>query len=189
MRTRTSFFGLFAATAAAGLILAAPVATAAPTLQLNESTGLSAGQSVTITLEGLPPNLTTVAVGQCKPQITVPADCNLTGSRMGKADENGKWQALDGNDTLTLVAAVGGVDCTTGPGACVVAVTSLTQPGNLLASTPLSFGPEETPKSTAAAAPVESDSEDSDTAMIAAIGIAIVVVLVAAALFLRRRAR
>ncbi|MEV0248654.1 neocarzinostatin apoprotein domain-containing protein [Nocardia sp. NPDC050712] len=186
MRIRAPFVVLLAA---AGLALTAPAASAAPTLQLNESSGLAPGQAVTISLDGLPPNLTTVAVGQCKPQITLPTDCQLAGSRMGKADDKGKWQALDGNNTLTLVSAIGDVDCTTGPGACVIAVTSLTQPGNLLASTPLAFGAKEAPKPAAAPAAAEPADEDSNTALFLGIGVAVVVVIAAGALLLRRRAR
>lgn len=174
------------AAAAAAVLMGNPVGYAAPTLGLSESSGLTAGQSVTITLDGLPPNLPMVAVGQCKPQITQPTDCNLSGSRMGKVDEQGVWQPVDGNKTVTLVASIGGVDCGTAPGACTVAVTSLTNPSNILASTPLTFGAKEAAKPTAVASD-STDSDDSNTGMMIGIGAAAVVVLAVVGVLVWRR--
>lgn len=177
------------AAATVAVLMGSPASHAAPTLTLSESSGVSAGQTVTITLTGLPPNLPTVAVGQCKPQITLPTDCNLSGSRMGKADEQGVWQPTDGNSALTLAASIGGVDCATTPGACTIAVTSLTNPSNVLASVPLTFGAKEAPKPTA----VEANSTESDdgdnTAMMIGIGAAAVLALAAVALLVWRGRR
>ncbi|WP_405495732.1 neocarzinostatin apoprotein domain-containing protein [Nocardia sp. NBC_00511] len=108
----------------------------AASVQVSQSGGVAAGQSVSVSVSGLAPNLASVAVGQCKAQISGPSDCNLGGSLLGTADGQGNWQA----GSVSLVGSVGGVDCTAASGACVIAVTSLTDPNNILASVPLSFG-------------------------------------------------
>ncbi|GAB4586541.1 neocarzinostatin apoprotein domain-containing protein [Nocardia sp. IFM 10818] len=190
MKTFAPRFALLGGTAAAALLAGSPAALAAPELQVNPVSGVQAGQTVTVTLTGLPPNLPTVAVGQCTPQITLPTDCHLGGSLMGSADAQGAWQPGDGGRDLVLVGAVGGTDCTAAPGACTIAVTSLTDPSRILASVPLRFGAQETPKPTA---PVEitaaADSdEDSNTGLLIGIGAAVVAVaVVAAGLVLARR--
>ncbi|WP_194818179.1 neocarzinostatin apoprotein domain-containing protein [Nocardia sp. XZ_19_385] len=182
---------VLAAAACGGLLAAAPAALAAPTLQLDASTGVAAGQTITVNLEGLDANLAGVAVGQCKPQVVAPTDCNLSGSLMGAADAQGVWQPRAGGRTLTLVGAVGGTDCTTAPGACAISVTSLTNPSQILASVPLTFGAKTAAQPTpAAAAPAaESDNDDSNTGMIVGItGAVVVIVAIAALVLMRRRA-
>ncbi|MEV6773877.1 hypothetical protein AB0N05_35100 [Nocardia sp. NPDC051030] len=174
------------AATATGILLGTPAATAAPQLQASATSGLTVGQSITVKLDGLPANLASVAVGQCKPQIVAPTDCNLTGSIMGKADENGVWQANTGNSTVVLVGKVGDTDCTSAPGACTLSVTSLTNPSQILASIPLNFGPAPTPAP--AAAPSSSDTDDdSNTAWYIGGGVAAAVVVAAVALILTRR--
>ncbi|MFI6866054.1 neocarzinostatin apoprotein domain-containing protein [Nocardia sp. NPDC050406] len=189
MRKTGLRFGLLLAALVGTLVATAPTAVAAPTLTLDESSGLTPGQTVTVALEGLPPNLPTVAVGQCKPQITLPTDCNLGGSIMGKADAQGKWQPNDGKYVVTLAASIGGVDCTSAPGACTIAVTSLTDASNILASVPLSFGPKQT--TTTAAAPdtdtVAEEDEDSGTAIWIAVGAAVVIIAAVVVLLVLRR--
>ncbi|NNH68469.1 hypothetical protein HLB23_00975 [Nocardia uniformis] len=186
MRRTGIRLALLVGTVVGALIVGAPAAHAAPTLEVSESSGLSVGQTVTVTLDGLPPNLPTVAVGQCKPEIIVPTDCDLAGSRMGKADEQGVWEPNDGTRTITLVASIGGVDCASAPGACTVAVTSLTDPSNILASVPLEFGAKETATPTAEAG--DSEDGDSSTGVLIGVGAAVVIVVLAGvALVLRRR--
>ncbi|MFD6159838.1 neocarzinostatin apoprotein domain-containing protein [Nocardia sp. NPDC060256] len=176
-----------------GLLGAAPAASAAPALQVSQSTGLTVGQTITVTLTGLPANMPAVAIGQCKPQITGPADCNLPGSMLGAADGAGSWQPNGDKRAITLVADVGGSDCTAAPGACTISVTSLTNATEIIASVPLTFGPAATTPKPAAAASNSADTADSDNNnTFAIVGIGVVAVgLVAAALFvaLRRRAR
>ncbi|MGW4247758.1 neocarzinostatin apoprotein domain-containing protein [Nocardia sp. NPDC004722] len=108
----------------------------AASVDVSQSWGVSAGQTVSVSVSGLTPNLASVAVGQCKAQISGPSDCNLGGSLLGTADAQGNWSG----GGITLVSSVGGVDCTAAAGACTISVTSLTDPNNILASVPLSFG-------------------------------------------------
>lgn len=168
-----------------------PAATADPALKLSVNSGLAAGQVITVSLAGLPANLPTVAVGQCKPTVVSPADCNLGGSLMGRADAQGEWQPNGGNRSITLVGAVGGTDCTATPGACTVAVTSLTDPTRILASVPLTFGAERTPAPTAsAAAAADSDDDSGNTGVVVGIAAAVVVVIAAVGfVVVRRRGR
>lgn len=190
-RIRDCFRAAALGAAAVVTVLAgSPTATAEATLQVSESSGLSAGQTITVTLAGLPPNLPTVAVGQCKPQITLPTDCNLSGSRMGKSDAQGVWQPNNGDTTIVLVDSVGGTNCLSAPGACTVAVTSLTDASNILASVPLTFGPKETTKPPAGQndSQASDTSDDSNTAVVVGIVAAVVVIaIVAAVIVLRRR--
>ncbi|WP_330180387.1 neocarzinostatin apoprotein domain-containing protein [Nocardia sp. NBC_01503] len=110
----------------------------AASVSLSQTGGLGAGQSISVSVSGLAPNLASVAVGQCTSQVSGPGDCNLGGSILGRADGEGNWQAS--RDTITVVGSVGGVDCASAPGACTIAVTSLTDPTNIIASIPLTFG-------------------------------------------------
>ncbi|MEV6278889.1 neocarzinostatin apoprotein domain-containing protein [Nocardia sp. NPDC051832] len=184
---------VIAAAATGGIIAVVPAAQATPTLQLSESTGVAAGQAITVNLAGLDANLAGVAVGQCKPQVVAPTDCNLTGALLGAADAQGVWQPRTGARTLTLAATVGGTDCTTAAGACAISVTSLTNPAQILATVPLTFAAktaaQPAPTSAAAApAAANSDSDDSNTGMVVGIaGAVIVIVALAALLLLRRR--
>ncbi|WP_067814594.1 neocarzinostatin apoprotein domain-containing protein [Nocardia inohanensis] len=185
MKQRTKRLALLAATAT-GLLVGAPAATAAPHLEATPTSGLSVGQSVTIKLDGLPANMASVAVGQCKPQIVAPTDCNLTGALMGKADEQGTWQAATGNAAVVLVGKVGDTDCTAAPGACTLSVTSLTNPSQILASIPLSFGSAPTTAPAAASSSVDAD-DDSDTGWYIGGGVVAVLVLAAVLLIVFRR--
>ncbi|WP_167768715.1 neocarzinostatin apoprotein domain-containing protein [Nocardia sp. CS682] len=180
-----------AALTTVGLLGGVPTALAAPALQVSQSTGLAVGQTVTVTLDGLPANMAAVAVGQCKPRIAGPGDCNLTGSMMGAADGQGSWQPTGDKRAITLVGAVGGTDCTAAPGACTISVTSLTNATEIIASVPLTFGPPaETPKPTAADSDsAESDDSDSNTPVMAGIGIAAAVLIAAAVVLVARRRR
>ncbi|MEU7143261.1 neocarzinostatin apoprotein domain-containing protein [Nocardia sp. NPDC046473] len=134
--TRLAVFGAVAIAAAVG---AGPAA-AAPVLQISQTSGVAAGQTISVTVNGLAADLGSVAVGQCRAQVAGPADCNLPGTLLGKADEQGTWRPNGGSSAITLLGSVGGVDCTAAAGACIIAVTSLTDPGNILLATPLAFG-------------------------------------------------
>ncbi|TCJ97117.1 neocarzinostatin apoprotein domain-containing protein [Nocardia alba] len=182
-----------AATTAAVLgsvVAGTPHAAADVTVAPSANTGLSVGQSITVEVGGLPANLASVAVGQCKPAIVAPTDCNLTGSLLGTADDKGVWQPTGGKRTVTLIAAVGGTDCTTAAGACTLAVTSLTDPSKILASTPLAFGAPTTtpPPTTSVAAQPDSDDDDTNVALIVGVGFVVgAAVAVVATAVLRRR--
>ncbi|MQY20897.1 neocarzinostatin apoprotein domain-containing protein [Nocardia macrotermitis] len=132
-RTRTLMSATVAGLAVVALFGAAPAEAA--TLAVSQSGGVAVGQSISVSVSGLAPNLSSVAIGQCKSRIAGPSDCNLQGSLLGKADAQGSWHA----GSITLVGAVGGVNCASQPGACTIAVTSLTDPHNILASVPLTF--------------------------------------------------
>ncbi|MCX4096866.1 neocarzinostatin apoprotein domain-containing protein [Nocardia sp. alder85J] len=127
--------GPLLAAAAAFALLGSATAQAA-SVQASQTGGVSVGQSVSVAVSGLAPNLSQVAVGQCTASISGPNDCNLGGSLLGNADGSGYLRA----GSITLVGSVGGVDCTASAGACTIAVTSLTDPYNILAAVPLSFG-------------------------------------------------
>ncbi|MEV6558594.1 neocarzinostatin apoprotein domain-containing protein [Nocardia sp. NPDC051756] len=180
--------GILAGVTVAAVFGAGPAA-AAPTLQVSQSTGLTAGQAITVTLDGLPANMAAVAVGQCKPQIAGPGDCNLPGSMLGSADGQGNWQPNGDKRSITLVADVGGTDCTVAPGACTISVTSLTNATEIIASVPLTFGPAaQTPKPTAASsASVDPDDSDRNTAAAIGIGVGAVVIVAAVVLVVARR--
>ncbi|WP_216908716.1 neocarzinostatin apoprotein domain-containing protein [Nocardia noduli] len=171
----------------AGLLATSPVAAADPALQVESHTGVAVGQSVTVRLEGLPANLPMVAVGQCKPLVKGPTDCNLPTALMGSADAAGVWKSQGGSTSITLAADVGGVDCTSAAGACAIAVTSLTDPTAILAAVPLTFGsPEPAPVTRAAPAAAEDDS-DYTMVIVGAVTVAVLAGLVLLAV--RRRAR
>ncbi|MFI1236704.1 neocarzinostatin apoprotein domain-containing protein [Nocardia salmonicida] len=180
--------GILGAVAVAAIWSATPAA-AAPTLQVSQSTGLAAGQTVTVTLDGLPANMPAVAVGQCKPQITGPADCHLAGSMLGAADGQGRWQPNPGKGGIALVATVGTTDCAAAPGACTISVTSLTNATEILASVPLTFGPAAETPVTATDAAESEDAGSNSTMMIGIAAGVVVIAVVAVAVVVRRRGR
>ncbi|MEU7143262.1 neocarzinostatin apoprotein domain-containing protein [Nocardia sp. NPDC046473] len=171
-----------------GLLGGAPAALAAPALHASQTTGLTVGQMITVTLDGLPANMAAVAVGQCKPRIMGPGDCNLPGSMLGAADGQGTWQPSGDKRAITLVADIGGTDCTAAPGACTISVTSLTNASEIIASVPLTFGPAAAaPKPSAAASKTADTDSGSNTAVVVWIGIGVVVILAAVVLIVVRR--
>lgn len=139
------------------LFAASPAQAAAPSLKLSATSGVKVGQTITVTsLTGLAANLPSVAIGQCKPNVTGTSDCNLTGSLLGQADASGKWTPGAKGSTITLVKSIGGVDCTAKSGACIIGVTSLVNPTNVLARVPLTFssgGSSATPAPTSSSSP------------------------------------
>ncbi|MGN2637807.1 neocarzinostatin apoprotein domain-containing protein [Nocardia takedensis] len=172
----------------ATLLLCAAPAGAAPTLQVDARDGLTPGQSVSITLDGLPANMPMVAVGQCKPLVAGPADCDLPGSLMGAVDAAGVWRSTTGATAITVAPAVGGVDCTSAAGACAIAVTSLTDPTAILASVPLSFGKAEPAAAAPAQAAPAAEPETDYTTVFVGAGVVAVLAAVALFVFARRRA-
>ncbi|WP_157514444.1 hypothetical protein [Nocardia concava] len=173
-----------AAVTAAALLATAPSAGAAPALHPTPGGEVSVGEVITIALDGLPANLPNVAIGQCKPAIAAASDCQLDRSLLGNADAQGVWQPGQRGRTIVLTASVGGVDCTSAPGACTLAVTSLTNPTAILTSVPLTFGTAPTAKPAAQ----QSDSRDSHVGEIIA-GVVVVILLAAALTYLLLRQR
>lgn len=171
---------------AVGALALAPVANAEPTLQIDPK-AVRAGDSVTVSLAGLPPNLPMVTVGQCKAQVVAPTDCSLPTALMGAADATGVWQAEEGKDAITLAPEIGGVDCASAAGACTLAVTSLTNPSSIITSLPLDFGAaEEKPVPAPEAAAAEED-DSSNTSWFVGATVAIVVLAGAGGAAFRRR--
>ncbi|AYF77002.1 hypothetical protein D7D52_27940 [Nocardia yunnanensis] len=175
-----------AAVTAAALLAFAPPATAAPVLHPTPAGDVTVGEIITVALDGLPANMPTVAIGQCKAQIALPTDCNLSASLLGSADAAGVWKPGERGNTILLTASIGGVDCTTAPGACALAVTSLTNPNAILASVPLTFT---TPKPSKTAAPDSDTHSSHTTAYVVGGSIVIVVLALALAVALFRRGR
>ncbi|WP_157978550.1 MULTISPECIES: neocarzinostatin apoprotein domain-containing protein [Nocardia] len=132
-------FGAIAALTCAAAFGATGVATASPYLSVSQTAGVSPGQAVYVSLSGIEGIQGSVAIGQCKAQVSGPADCNLPGTLLGKADDAGNWTSNSGT-AITLAASIGGVDCTAFEGACIVAVTALNNPSAMMATVPLSFG-------------------------------------------------
>ncbi|MEO3784371.1 neocarzinostatin apoprotein domain-containing protein [Actinocorallia sp. B10E7] len=135
-------FSKVAALGAAAALVCAPSAAsaAAAKLTLSKSSGLAVGETINVvSLTGLKANLSQVYVAQCKAKVGGPTDCELGSALQGAADGSGKWKSSKGT-AIKLVKTINGVDCTSKAGACIIGVTSLTNPGNVIATTPLTFG-------------------------------------------------
>lgn len=158
-------------------VVAAPPSFAAPTVEVSATTGLSDGQTVTVTGSGFDADLKGIAVGQCKEGFVGPTDCNLQGgATFRNADASGAITSV----TLKLAVTFGGTDCTKVQ--CVIGAAPL--PTNASAAVvqantaviPLTFGaaeeePAETPgasvapvATTAPAAPTEPTAPAAERA-------------------------
>jgi hypothetical protein len=105
---------------AALLVLTVTAADAQARLQVSQTTGLSDGQSVTVSGSGFTPGLTQIAVGQCITPFTGPAHCHLAGgATFVNADDSGNLPSV----TLKLDERFGDHDCTARQ--CVVAAQIL----------------------------------------------------------------
>jgi len=104
------------ATSGGGVAHAASV----PTVEVTATTGLTAGQKITVTGRGFRPGLRAVAVGQCSQGYTGPGQCDLgAGATFVNVDSKGRLPTV----TLTMVTSVHGVDCLTTQ--CVIGVGPL----------------------------------------------------------------
>jgi len=110
-----------AAVAALLVVLAtAPPSFAAPTLSVSATTGLTDGQTLTISGSGFAPNLQSIAIGQCVSGYVGPADCNTSGGAQFKnADASGNVASF----TIKVKEVFGSTDCTKVE--CVVAAAPL----------------------------------------------------------------
>lgn len=91
------------------MLVAAPAATAAPKTDVSATTGLTDGQTITVSGSGFTPNLKAIAVGQCKAGYKGPVDCNLpAGATFVPTDASGNFKAVK----LVLKEKFGSVDCT-----------------------------------------------------------------------------
>lgn len=90
------------------MLVAAPPSFAAPTLEVSAHTGLTDGQTITISGSGFEPNLKGIAIGQCREGYVGPADCNVQGGATFKdADASGNV----GSFTIVVKEKFGAVDC------------------------------------------------------------------------------
>ncbi len=112
--------GLAAAAALLVVLVTAPPSFAAPTLSVSATTGLTDGQTLTISGSGFDPNLSSIAIGQCTADYVGPADCNTSGGATFKnADASGAVSSF----TIVVKEKFGSVDCTTEK--CVIAAGPL----------------------------------------------------------------
>jgi len=155
--------------AAAGLALLvvmvayAPPSLAAPSVTVSKTSGLSDGETITVTGSGFAPNMASIAVGQCKKGYTGPTDCNLQGGATFRtADASGKIATV----TLKVATTFGGTDCT--KVACVIGVAPLptnATPAEVTANTAdiaITFGAADT--GTEASSDTSTATDTSDTA-------------------------
>lgn len=90
------------------LVVAAAPGFAAPTLTISQLTGLTDGQTITISGGGFQANLKTIAIGECTADYTGPADCNTAGgAQFRDADANGKVSSF----TIKVKIKFGNNDC------------------------------------------------------------------------------
>ena len=102
----------------------APSASAAPKLTVSATSGLTDGQTITVSGVGFTADLKGIAVGQCKVGYAGPSDCNLQG---GATFRNADGSGSIGTITLKLATSFGGIDCTTTD--CVIAAAPTSQLG------------------------------------------------------------
>ncbi|MGI5328807.1 neocarzinostatin apoprotein domain-containing protein [Actinomadura nitritigenes] len=136
--------GAVAALAGACVLALAPPALAAPKITASETSGVKAGDTITVQVTGLTPNETFVTLGECKPGPKLPTDCaaqSTGGAIVGASDAQGNFvtQAKSKDAKIKLVAKAGGATCTAKAGACVIAVTAPGNQGPNTAEIPLTF--------------------------------------------------
>lgn len=102
------------------VLVTAPPSFAAPTLTVSASTGMTDGQTVTISGSGFAPNLKGIAIGQCVKGYTGPGDCNTAGgAKFRDADASGKVASF----TIVVKEKFASFDCTKQE--CVIAAAPL----------------------------------------------------------------
>ncbi len=108
-----------------------PVVTATP------STGLTDGQSITISGTGFTPDVQ-VAAAECGAGTVGTQSCDIGNVVYGQTDASGNASV-----TLTvhaaLTTATGTIDCTTGPGACVIGLANISDLSEANGA-PITFG-------------------------------------------------
>ncbi|TDC75872.1 neocarzinostatin apoprotein domain-containing protein [Actinomadura sp. 7K507] len=127
VRRRT---GAIAAIAGACVLALAQPALAAPKINASKTTGLKAGDTVTVQVTGLTPGETFVTLGLCEPGPKLPSDCAAqdTGAALqGTSNDAGEFVTKDGSTDakLKMVDKAGDATCASKAGACVIAVTAL----------------------------------------------------------------
>ena len=163
-------------------LVAAP-AFAAPSMNVSQLTGLTDGQSITISGSGFEPNLQSIAIGQCVEGYAGPADCNTAG---GATFRNADAQGNVGSFTIVVKEVFGGHDCTKVQ--CMIAAAPLptaVDAATVAANTvemEMSFGaPQAEPSASAPAAPAPQDTgDDTETLPQTGAGDSIPAILLAA---------
>ncbi|MEU8804557.1 neocarzinostatin apoprotein domain-containing protein [Spirillospora sp. NPDC048819] len=127
VRRRT---GAIAAIAGACVLALAQPALAAPKIDVSKTTGLKAGETVTVTVSGLTPGETFVTLGLCEPSPKLPSDCasqDSGGAVQGTSNSAGEFLTKSGSKEakIKLAAKAGDATCASKAGACVIAVTAL----------------------------------------------------------------
>jgi hypothetical protein len=146
------------------VLVTAPPSFAAPTLSVSATTGLTDGQTITISGSGFDANLSSIAIGQCIKGYTGPGDCNTAGgAKFRTADANGKVEAF----TIVVKEKFANFDCTKQQ--CVIAAAPL--PTNYDAATikantyivPITFGSAASAEPAAAAATTAATTTTATT--------------------------
>jgi lysophospholipase L1-like esterase len=120
---------------AVAAVAAIPAAAATPTLSVTPSTGLTDGQTVTVTGAGFSPRAS-IGVAECRAAPTGPADCDLSSSTTLSADGTGAFSTALAVSRMIQVGA-STIDCAN-PGACVLAGANLANLGEA-ALAPIQF--------------------------------------------------
>ncbi|TIC88054.1 LPXTG cell wall anchor domain-containing protein [Nocardioides sp. GY 10113] len=143
--------------------VAAPPSFAAPSLNVSASSGLSDGQTVTISGGGFTANMGQIAVGQCIAGYTGPSDCNLQG---GATFRNADAGGSIGSFSITVKQKFGSTDCMVQK--CVIAAAPLPtaeEPAMIAANRviiPITFGaPEPEPAPAATQTPATTTVADT----------------------------
>src|SRR6478735_8972733 len=111
---------LAAAAAILVVLVTAPPSFAAPTLSVSATTGLTDGQTVTISGSRFAPNLSSIAIGQCIKGYAGPSDCNTAGgATFRNADASGNVASF----TIVVKEKFGAHDCVQND--CVIAAAPL----------------------------------------------------------------
>lgn len=161
VRRRVTLLSRVLAAVAAILVVlvTAPPSFAAPALTISATTGLSDGQTVTISGAGFAANLKGIAIGQCVEGYTGPGDCNLAGgAKFRDADANGKVASF----TVVVKEVFGAHDCTKVQ--CVIAGAPLPNAADAATISANTFSTKITFGAAATAEPSASASATATTA-------------------------
>jgi len=123
---------------AVALVVAAPTAAqpASPAISLEPSTGLSAGDTVTVTGTGFSPS-SAIGVSMCAAVVTSGGSCDFSGARVGTSDATGGFTLeLPVAGSITTPAE-GTIDCA--PDRCGIGAANL-DVDTEVAAAPLEFG-------------------------------------------------
>jgi Neocarzinostatin family len=138
-RPAIGWLGLYIALAsAAALVVAAPAGAqpAPPAISLDPSTGLSAGDTVTVTGTGFSP-ASAIGVSMCAAAVTSGGSCDFSGARVATTDAAGSFTLEFPVVASITTPAEGLIDCA--PDHCGIGAANLDVDSEV-ASVPLAFG-------------------------------------------------